>query len=681
MIFLRVIAILLLIASPSFAGVVTTLSLIEKDSTTTSNYPLTFGHVFKPGDVADYVQVRYNGDLLTTQCDVKTTYSGDNSVRFMVISVMLPSIVADSTNIIALETVATTASTGYLDKTAILATSIEDEIRLTNLSGSGYSGSVTGDLNAQITADSSPTYWLQGSVATEILVRDGLNNSLEASWEVRFYPGTSFGPRISHSVENMNADYRGIVNYDADIQAGSPSLTSRYTNSTVQHNENSRWRKVIWIGAEPPETELHYNLAYLVSTGAVMNYRVTAPVASSVITTEYSAWASSDHDIMGNGTITKYFPETGGRPDIGILPMWSARYLNSFDNRLKEQVLGNGEMAAHCPIHYREVNPGKSAFRHPLSIDDRPTIWTTMDRVSTYGDTADRLPPAIGLYGSTYTGWTVDRAHQGSFAYLPYLITGERYFLDEMYYWAAWDLSACDYNASYGRNYSQGIIKDQTRGEAWALRNIADAAAFAADSDSLLKNYFTTKIGNNITYSNATRKDRYPLNYWNIDYDAPDTQGMVADVKEVGSPWQEDYVLLSLHHQLQLGFDWSSVITWYKEFNNGRFLGSGANPYDATSYRFPAQLTDDSYPDTWDEYASKYASPLSSWTAPTAATHDYKLIALAAASAANNASADWIYNTLDAANFDWDLFNDDPTWAIMATEQLHHSLGTVLLGQ
>lgn len=173
-------ALITITCSSTFAGVITTLSIKEKDNVTTSSYPLTFGHVFKDGDVPQYIQVRYNGTLLITQFDVKTTYQ-DDSVRFAVISVILPSISANSTNTIILETASSTASSGYLDKTAILATNIEDEIRLTNLSGSGYSGSLTADLNAQIAADSSPTYWLQGSVATEILVQDGLNNSLEAS--------------------------------------------------------------------------------------------------------------------------------------------------------------------------------------------------------------------------------------------------------------------------------------------------------------------------------------------------------------------------------------------------------------------------------------------------------------------------------------------------------------------
>ena len=668
--------IFVLLVSNAQAGTVTTLSLVEKDGQTTSNYPITFGHVFKDGDVSQYVQVRYNGVLLTTQCDVKTTYSS-GKVRFAVISVVLPSISANSTNTIVLETASTTASSGYLDKTSILATNIEDEIRLTNISGSGYSGSLIADLNAQIAADTSPTYWLQGSVATEILVQDELNNSLDASWEVRYYPGTSFGPRISHSIENMNANYRGIVNYDVDIQAGIQTLNSRYTKSSLQHNENSRWRKVIWVGPEPPEAELHYDISYIISTGAIMSYDTSLTIPESEIASTYSAWNASNHDIMGNGNILKYFPTSGGRPDIGILPKYAVMYLLSMDNRMRDVMLNDGEMISSAPVHFREYDSNKTFYRHPISIDDRQTVWTKDDwvpRSSTAGTVSDRLPVAIGNYDSQYHGWIVDRAHQGSWAFIPYLITGEKYYIDEMYYWAAYNLSANDSNNDYGRAGSTGLIRDETRGEAWALRNIADAAAFAVDGD-IEKAYFTDKINNNITLEWGTWSNKYPLHYWSVDTSGS-KDNMTADVKYIDSPWMEDYMLISLVHAQQLGFNTSGIISWFRLFNEERFTALDANPYDGANYRFPALLNTDLPPATWAEYKIKFVTQLSSWTAPTTAEHDYKIIALAAArSAGNTGAATWIYNTLTSAGIDWDILATNPHWAIMQGPSPQPSFG------
>ena len=641
------------------ASVVTTLSIVEKDGVTTNNYPLTFGHSFKTGDVHQYVQVRYNGTLLNTQCDVKSTYI-TGSVRFAIVSVVLPSVVGNSTNTISLETSSTNSSSGYMDKSSILSTNIEDEIRLTNISGSGYSGSLTADLNNQISLSSNLSYWLQGSISSEILVRQILNNSLESSWEVRYYPGTSFGPRISHSIENINADYRGIVNYDVDIQAGLPTLSSKYSKSSIQHNENSRWRKVFWIGNEPPETELHYDLAYLISTGAVMSYDTSLVVPELTLSGAYSTWVSSDHDIMGSGTLEKEFPTTGGREDIGVLPTWSARYLLTMDNRMKEIVISNGEMAAHCPIHYRESNAAKSFYRHPVSIDDRPTVFTTEEYASAYGSTNDKLPSAIGNVGSTYHGWTIDRAHQGSFAYLPYLITGERYFLDEMYYWASYNLSGCWDDPTYGRNLSNGWIQDQVRGEAWAFRNIVDAAAYGKDNDPE-KEYLSTKINNNISQW-MSEKDRYPLNYWGIDAYAS-TENMTSIVQYVTSPWMEDYMLLSLSHAKEQGFLTKQIIDWYNSYIIGRFTqGSSWTPYDGVAYRLPTQLTDNSYPASWD---SVYTMLVNHHSSLTGVDQELQFIALAALSTVKNyTGGQSAYNFLVENVTNKTLLNSDPTWAI-----------------
>lgn len=669
----------LLFASVSWAADITTLTLKEKDGVSTSNYPLTFGHVFKQGDVVQYVAASYDGTPLTTQCEVKTTY-GDGSVRFAIISVVIPTVAANSSKSIVLSTSASTSSAGYMDKSTILATNIEDEIRLTNISGSGYSGNLTSDLNAKITTDVSPTYWLQGPVATEILVQQQLNNSLESSWEVRFYPGTSFGPRISHSIENINADYRGIVNYDVDIQAGLPSLSSRYTKSSVQQPECSRWRKVLWIGNEPPETELRYDVAYLISTGAVMNYDTNLVVSEATIASTYASWLASDHDISGSGLIVKDTPSAGARQELAPIPTWSVRYLLTGDNRLREMVINHGEMYAHAPMNYRESNSGKSFYRHPVSIDDRPTVWTAMDMADFYGDLGDRLPAPIGLFGSSQSGWTVDHAHQSSQYFIPYLLTGDKFFLDGMYYVAAWSLSACEYGDEWGRNYSQGTLNAgdfnsgiQTRGVARALVNIVDAAAFARDGD-IEKTYFANKISNMIT-KYATKANQYPLDFWNMHSNVPEEEALISTefntingiyVKNHLSPWMNDFLLLSLSHAKELGFNTSPVLDWFSSFIINRFTAPGFNPFNGAAYHLVGRLSDDSYLQGW--------SSMDQWikgTAPTAfvstnAVDNYRFNAMAAASTVTNyTNGQAAYDFLKANVPDQGMLNDDPTWAII----------------
>ena len=105
-------------------------------------------------------------------------------------------------------------------------------------------------------------------------------------------------------------------------------------------------------------------------------------------------------------------------------------------------------------------------------------------------------------------------AHQPSLAYIPYLVTGDRYYADEMKFWANYVLLETFqdgfYNARGGGHYqgpgsgtlihsgSWGLLApNETRGFGWGVRNLADAAAYLPDEDPL-KPYFAEKIAHNL---------------------------------------------------------------------------------------------------------------------------------------------------------------------------------------
>ena len=62
-------------------------------------------------------------------------------------------------------------------------------------------------------------------------------------------------------------------------------------------------------------------------------------------------------------------PDTGGRPDIGILPGWAAAYAISMDPRAKTVTLGSGDAAGSFGIHYRDKTTDR-----PISLDDYPDL-------------------------------------------------------------------------------------------------------------------------------------------------------------------------------------------------------------------------------------------------------------------------------------------------------------------
>ncbi len=695
---------------------ITTMIIREKAGVTTQNYPLTFGHIFKEGTVSQAVAVRVEGQILPTQFDIKRRYP-DNSVKHGVISVILPTVQAGRDLEITLVAAPENNSSAAMTKAQILETGVQSEIHLTGLSDSGYVGTLTANLNQAVNAATTLKYWLSGPIITEILVNQKLNNSLNATWEARFYPGWE-GIRISNAIENVEGDHRGNISYATDIQLGDNlnPLASQYSKATFQHNHTGRWRKVLWIGQEPPEIEIRYDTDYLIATKQILNYDTSVSVFESDILASYTRWQSSDHDIMGTGYIQTYFPTTGDREEIGQLPRWTMRYLLTMDNRMKEIMLNHAEMASGIPIHYRESDPARSFYGHIISIDDRPTVWLGREDYQ-YQDAADMLPAPIG---SEATVWYVDRAHQTSFAYIPYMVTGERYYLDEMYFWSGYDLGSL--NFSY-REMEKGLIADQVRGEAWAIRVLAQTAAIAPDND-IEKAYIHEKVLNNISAWKAetSAPGHHPLHSWGdvscwgedggrptgsiigcegTAYRTGAGSGVnenVFPVRHTSLPWQDDWMLLSLCHMKELGYDTQDLLSWIGEFSINRFSHPDASWFDGANYKYPSTYSENvntirPYQNifTWKQANDSFVEKRTEFVSDNAGSYPRKAYAGMSCitditvqqtsydgSSNQTTSGQRVYDWMSAQFGNNDVWNNDPNWAIIPRVQVAPVCGNTI---
>jgi hypothetical protein len=190
-----------------------------------------------------------------------------------------------------------------------------------------------------------------------------------------------------------------------------------------------------------------------------------------------------------------------------------------------------------------------------MTLDDRPKFWFGSNSPDKPVWQADRkAPPAKGTpEDKTYT-LTPDVAHMGSFAFVPYLVTGDFYYLEEAYFWGNYALLA---QWQVPRQDAKGLMRDQIRGDAWGLRNIADAGFIAADGDPEAK-YFEQRIRNNI-------EDRVAKMYGPPEYNKMGFWGIrtVAEARiqdaanpnwMVTAPWEHDYLMWSMHHLTELGY-------------------------------------------------------------------------------------------------------------------------------
>lgn len=328
--------------------------------------------------------------------------------------------------------------------------------------------------------------------------------SLHPVFVLTFYRGWP-GVKVEYIVENtygmrqQTQVYRVQLLRNRDLK---PVDAERW----LVHWPGSRWRQSAWNGTEPGPIHIDHNIPYLVYAHALPSYDVARKVSEAARRQEYAAFQASDRgELMGRGQWFVAFEAPGGRGDIAFLPRWYVRYLFSSDPRLWEVLYGNATVSAYIPIHYRESEAGKpycpyscsqspSAQGRILSIEARPTGFPPLSGDSTLEDTLAR----VGI--STGGGWTPDIAHQAEFAFLPYLLTGEWYFLEELQFWAAW-IGAVGGNPGVGCDYCRhrdwGYVTGEIRSRAWGMRTVGLAALMSPDGTAE-KTYFTDKLNNNI---------------------------------------------------------------------------------------------------------------------------------------------------------------------------------------
>ena len=280
------------------------------------------------------------------------------------------------------------------------------------------------------------------------------------------------------------------------------------------------WTKSFWLGGTPQPRGQHRQQHGLSceTTRFLPNYDTSITVPASAIANEYALWTGEQHDIFDGawdgGLWQSAMNSAGARQEIAPYPQWSVMWLYTGDWRMRQMALGMADLAAAFPGHLRESVAGKrlsradpagsgSGLGHTVSITDRKTLVTAdlsyyytcagvgMPLQSCEGDDAVVF---VGPYNDNQP-WSFDGAHQPSPFYPQYILTGDPWYLNEMYLWAGF--TAARYNGadtgdSGGRGPTgiEGGIDDQTRGAAWVLRNRAETAFAAPDSDPE-KAYFT----------------------------------------------------------------------------------------------------------------------------------------------------------------------------------------------
>jgi len=549
---------------------ITSATVTTKSASAQTNVPVTFGAVFRPGDVPSGSSISAttsSGTALTVQVDKKATHA-DGSLRHAVLTLQLPSLAANGSQIVNLAAAASGSPGTAVKLSDLLATSFDAQVKLT-VGGTVYTASARSLLQ-----QGTPEQWLSGPLVSEWIVGGPVKTSagvahphLAAYFHVRAFAGQPINRvRVDVVIENGWTFIAGPTsfNYTADISVGGASVYNR----TLTHYHHTRWHRRFWWGSDP-QLYVKADKDYLQSTGAVPRYPNLQPSAA------YLNSMPQDSVPMENGDLTQNFPDTGAQDQIGPLPRWTTAYVLTTDERAFKAMLANDDSAASYSVHYRDETTGK-----PTSIADYPQLTTQFDDL-----------PAPGGGNPN----TADAAHQPSIAFVSYLMTGDYFYLEELQFWTSFNHLEANPLPPYGyRNGAQGVFRVQVRGQAWSIRNLAQAA-YATPDTHRYKAELVSSVGFNLSTNEALYPDNASANKLGAlqSYDGFDQF----------APWMDDFYTWTMGYLVDLGFNANKMRSWKAKFPVGRMGTTDFCYIKASSYHLLVGSSDTVW---WPDFATMY---------------------------------------------------------------------------
>jgi hypothetical protein len=558
-----------LAAAPSLSANGIVAVQVENHGSATNDVLATFGEVFARGDLprGTALTAGANGVPLQLQLDAKATHS-DGSLRHGVITIIFPRLNSGATETVFLSR--GDSRPGSALPVVPLALPAEfDTVVTLKLRDRVISASAKALL-----ATVKPKNWLAGPLVSEWWVGGPLRDKngtadphLYVQFGIRCY-GKDRPVRVEVNVEN---DWAYVANpktefYDVQVNARGRTV---YGHDGLKQPSHTRWRFGFWW-SEPVSTYVRQNLEYLKRTKVIPNYDQSLSVSDAASAALRAKFESASHGPMTSGIIEKYMPETGGREDIAPLPRWQVLYLLTMDPQFYEIMLRTADEGASFSAHYRNEKT-----HLPLTLEDYPRFSTHSNLV---GKGSGQLSlPDTGGYSDPLVP---DAAHEPALEFLPYLVTGDRFYLEELQFWTEWNLSG---TSPVYRNFDQGLVKfDQVRGQAWSLRTLAQAAYITPDSDTS-KPAFLKQLKANLhwyeTYFSANRN----ANKLGTVYD-PATSTPWDGSRGI-SPFEDDFFTWVVDYIGQLGdADTAALLRWKAIFPIGRMTAPGFCPVVATAY-------------------------------------------------------------------------------------------------
>lgn len=512
----------------------------------------TFGIAAAQGEIPSGSGVLI--DALTTQTDVKVAWP-DGSLKHGVVTAKLTSSGAKSLTTQA-------APSGTLTPTwpTVVVT---------------ITVGATAYLATLPAASASSNVWLSGPccldkrvVLTPTTAGAVAHPSLQVVFDVRSF--SDGGHRLDVCVQNArNTADMDAVTYDVAINVNSSDV---FTASALTQASFTRWHTVLWVSATESVPTFDFTSFYAAGLFHKFLPSISSPTYTNSAALDYLS-IGPGFATLGLGAMMLPMSNGGERPDIGIQTGWTAAYLTHQTASQRDRLLKYAGYATSWSTALYDTD-GASLMK----ITDNPSFW--WDYRSGTGD-----KPACPVSGSAFRGelelvhsntsYRFDVEHIPNICYPAYVVTGDRFYLDQMKLWANCAATRGGPTGSTTRDgvsftspntghnipalyyFGSGVC----RGTAWVWREIAQAGAVTPDADND-QAYFRSIVSDIqwwADYYETTADQTNALKAFCWDGDASHGTRVLAGT------WHIAFMMLVVDHMDRMGYTLSTGMARLRE--------------------------------------------------------------------------------------------------------------------
>lgn len=558
----------------------------------------TFGQAFAAGDMpaGKGLATVINGVTVPVQVDVKTTHP-DGSIKTAVLSVERPAMPPGTS--LELPLVRTAAPTSAPEVNLSQVTTGHSFLVDVKLStGATIQVDVLDALRKSL-AGGSADYWQKGALASSARVEVDLPGSLRLEFDVTAYKGGGISVDAQFNNDQAMQATGGRVAYEAVVRMNGQEVAresvnqGQYQNWTREFSSNDRDGSQGLGDASKGWLNIQHDVDYLADAGAVAHYDASIPVSTTLLQSYGTAIAATSWgDALSVNGVLQYMGTTGGRPDLGFTTQSNTAWLMSGDARAAEYSLGQAQTAGAVPWNFFDA-----ANDTWLNTNNYPKLWT--DARGGTGTPGNPNSGGLTQQVDSLTGWSPNRSHQPELSYVPHLLTGERWMLDNLQAQASFSVMATWPDVRF---QGEGIMvyEAQIRSAAWSIRQLENAAWISPDGSA--EQAFFRQIADNNWSFIVSKIPEWTAAQGEAHGYIPMFTTDTGDI----SPWQQDYFASTAIAAATRGSeDAMTYLNWASNFLLGRFQAAdeGFNFRDGAAYRIAGsdQVRGAAPYKTWEE--------------------------------------------------------------------------------